>query len=122
VRRVLALCRLERRRDLARTAGFDPDQPRDEQGRWTDTGGGEGGGDTLSTELSSAQRGGGIPRTLWNLTVRQFVSRYCQGKINQKLPGEFFDVTIEDLIELKKGGDAAANRCYKLLNQQRFRK
>jgi hypothetical protein len=35
---------LARRRSLlARKAGFNPDQPRDELGQWTDTGGGSGG-------------------------------------------------------------------------------
>jgi hypothetical protein len=54
--------------------------------------------------------------------VRQFVSRYCEARINQKLPGQFENVTIADLLELKKGGDTAAKTCYKLLNEPRFRK
>jgi hypothetical protein len=56
------------------------------------------------------------------LTARQFVSRYCEGKINRELPTQFENMTIGDIIELAKGGDVAAKKCYKLLNEPRFRK
>jgi hypothetical protein len=120
---------------------YSPDQPRDERGRWTSEENGEGtpedgsaGEDELeagsenagsaaeAADFSAARRGGGIPNTLWNLTVRQFVSRYCAGQINRELPGQFSDTTISDLLELRSGGDAAARKCYKLLNEPRFRK
>lgn len=108
-----------------RKAGFNPDQPRDDRGRWAD-----GPGSVLRQEenttdeqaILAASRGGGLPRALWNLTVREFVSRHCEGRINRELPGQFDNVTIVDLLELRKGGDAAADKCYKLLNQPRFRK
>jgi len=59
---------------------------------------------------------------VWNNTVRQFVARYCKGDINRELPGQFENVTIGDLIDLAKGGDAAARKCKKFLEQPRFRK
>jgi hypothetical protein len=53
--------RAMRRHAIALKAGFSPDQPRDEQGRWTDAGG-EGEGDEASDE-TSAEAGieGGAP-------------------------------------------------------------
>jgi len=104
---------------------YSPDQPRDDQGRWTDGSDGARVQDENATDeqiVLAASRGGGIPSKLWNLTVRQFVSRYCEGRINRELPGQFDNVTLSELLELRKGGDAAAEKCYKLLNQSRFRK
>jgi hypothetical protein len=110
---------------------FNPDQPRYPAGqtgggRWTDGG---GDGDAVSESnppdarvIPIARRRGGIPKELWNLTVRQFVSNYCKGAINRELPGEFEDVTLADMIDLAKGGDAAAKKCKKILEQPRFRK
>jgi hypothetical protein len=121
VRRVLALCRFERRRELARKAGFDPVQPRDEQGRWTDTGGGEGGGDMLSTELGSARKIPPIVKEFGKWTAREFVSRYCEAKVNRELPREFETMTIADIWNIARGGDARTRTCMKLL-QPRFRK
>ncbi len=95
-------------------AKYDPNQPRDELGRWTDGGG--------SNEFSSARRRGGFSREVLNWTVRQFVSRYCLGEINREMPGQFENMTISDLVDLAKGGDAAARKCQKLLKEDRFRK
>lgn len=63
-----------RKHASALKAGFNPDQPRDELGRWTDAGGGEaeddegeGGG---ATDVSAAERPGGIlgaARAAWRL-------------------------------------------------------
>ena len=108
---------------------FNPDQFRVPAGQpgggqWTDGGGGE---DAESNPrdarvISIARRRGGIPKELWNLTVRQFVSKYCKGATNRELPGEFEDVTLADIIDLANGGDAAAKKCKKILEQPRFRK
>jgi hypothetical protein len=63
-----------RKHALALKAGFDPDQPRDELGQWTDAGGGEGHyGATASggpTDISAAERPGGVlgaARAAWRL-------------------------------------------------------
>jgi hypothetical protein len=95
-------------------ARFNPDQPRDEIGRWTGDGG--------STDLSSARKIPPIVREFGKMTARQFVSRYCQGSVNRELPGEFEDFTIADIWNIAKGGDARAKTCMKLLERQRFRK
>lgn len=60
-----------RRYALALKAGFDPEQPRDELGRWVETGRSEeedGAGD--ATDISSAERSGGLlraARAAWKL-------------------------------------------------------
>ena len=72
--------------------------------------------------MASKPKGGGIPKAVYDWTVRQFVSQYCKGSINSELPGQFDDVSIKDLIDIAKGGDVGAKKCYKLLNQPRWRK
>jgi HK97 family phage portal protein len=72
--------------------------------------------------IEDTAKRGGLPAEVLKWTFRQFVSKYCKGHINRELPGQFNDTTISDIIRLAEGGDAAANTCYKLLNQPRFRK
>lgn len=85
---------------------FNPDQPRDEMGKWT------------SGEATIENVGGfkGIDTTM---KIDDFISKYCTADIRRVLPGEFLDMSLDDLFK-EKG--AAANKCYKLLNQDRFRK
>jgi hypothetical protein len=97
---------------------FNPNQPRvpaanPDGGQWTED---------ESIELGAQRRRGGIGRHLWGLTAQQFVARYCRGGINREMPGQFEDMTIKDIIDLAKGGDSAARKCYKLLNEPRFRR
>jgi HK97 family phage portal protein len=110
--------------DLSRK--YRPDQARDDIGRWTQEGGGSDVSEPLAKDPNvipvAGRKPGGIPKALWNLTVRQFVSKYCKGSINRELPGEFEGVTIGDLYEMAQGGDAAARKCKKILEQPRFRK
>lgn len=65
---------------------------------------------------------GGFAKKLLKLSVREFVSRFCQGSINRELPKEFENLSIADVLDIAKGGDARARKCYKLLNEPRFRK
>jgi hypothetical protein len=97
---------------------FNRNQPRVSAG---DPGGGQWTSDE-SNEFGAQRRTGGIARHLWGLTARQFVSRYCRGGINREMPGQFEDMTIKDIIDLARGGDSAARKCYKLLNEPRFRR
>jgi hypothetical protein len=115
-------------------AKYDPNQPRvpagnSDGGQWTS--GGAEFSDSTGEEESEANTElpiihiagrGGIPRAAWKLTVREFASRFCRGVINREIPSQFEDMTIGDMIEIAKGGDAAARKCYKLLNEPRFRK
>jgi hypothetical protein len=50
------------------------------------------------------------------------MSAYCRADIRRVMPGEFLNMKIEDVIARAKQGEAAANRCWKLLRQDRFRK
>jgi hypothetical protein len=74
------------------------------------------------TLVASGSKRGGIPKALYGWTVRQFVSKYCKGSINEVLPGQFEDVTIKDLIDLAQSGDRAAQTCKKLLERSKYRK
>jgi len=100
-------------------AGFNPDQPRDDHGRWTDAGD-DSDGQTI--DLSAASRKAEIVRKFGAWTARQFISQYCRGSISREFPGEFEHATLGDIWELAKGGDARARTCQKLLQQPRFRK
>lgn len=104
---------------MRRKASFNPDQARDDHGRWTDAGGDNGG---QTTELSAASGKAEIVRKFGTWTARQFISRYCRGSINREFPGELENATIGDIWEIAKGGDARARACMKLLKEPRFRK
>lgn len=93
---------------------YRPGQPRDGRGRWTDGGG--------VTELSAARKIPAIVKEFGKWTARQYVSRYCEARINRELPGQFEDMTISDIWNIAKGGDARARTCLKLLKENRFRK
>ena len=120
------------RNDLLRK--YRPDQPRvpagqSDGGQWTN-GDGDGAGagasgsnpDDPNVILAAGGKTGGIPRALYHWTVQQFFSKYCKGYVKHELPGELKEMSIGDMLELAKGGDAAAKRCKKLLEQSRFRK
>ena len=94
---------------------FNPNQPRDPHGRWTP-------GDGADVTPTAGKKVGGIPKAVPNWTVRKFVSSYCKGSIKSELPGQFEDMSIGDVLNLAKGGDAAARTCAKLLKEPRFRK
>ncbi|MEQ1672977.1 MAG: phage portal protein, partial [Hyphomicrobium sp.] len=126
--------------DVQASAKFNPYH--DGAGRFTTADGvGSGGGSDVSSsgegvgteragprdQATEAQvilvgKKGGVAKALWKLTIRQFVSQYCKGEINRELPDELSDLSIEDVFDLAKGGDARARKCQKLINQGRFRK
>ena len=108
------LCRFQRK--------YSRNQPRvpagnSDGGQWT-----SGGGGAQSTDISAAKKLAPLVKAFGKWTARQFVSRYCRGSINRELPGQFENVTIADIYEMAKGGDARARACFKLLNEPRFRK
>ena len=72
--------------------------------------------------LAASRGKGGIAKELLGLTVRTFVSQYCKGSIKGELPKQFDDMTVGDVLNIAKGGDAAARTCKKLLSEPRFRK
>jgi hypothetical protein len=106
---------------------YAPDQPRDDAGRWTTSPGQRpamptAGSGVANDHVQLAGFRGGISPDERGLSVQDFVSKRCKGDIYEVLPGQFLDTTIEDLLRLKAEGNIAAGRCYKLLNQGRFRK
>ena len=111
---------------------FNPDQPRVPAGQpgggqWT-SGTGAGGNDEDANDTAGGANlvptAGKVEslRKFGKSTVRQFVARYCKGKINRELPGQFENMTIEDVFNLARGGDRAAKTCLKLLNREEYRK
>ena len=65
--------------------------------------------------------GGFTPEQL-DMSVQDFVSNFCKGSINSELPSQFFSATVKEVLEQAKSGSVAANKCKKLLGQDRFRK
>ena len=133
MRRELIACRLDLaliklKRALARK--YRLDQPRvpagsgRESGRWA-------GGESPAPVAPHHATPDGEPRVVlaggftsedMNLTVDQFASHHCQGRIQREIPGQYRGSTISELLAAADAGDAAAKRCKKLLGQDRFRK
>ena len=65
---------------------------------------------------------GGIKPEDHGLTVEQFLSRYCLGSAGREIPGQFKQMTVGEMLAAKQAGNHAADKCYKILNQDRFRK
>jgi len=108
-------------------AGFNPDQSRvpkgnPDGGQWTGDAGKNGDHDRVQSDELSASKKAEIVRQFGKWTARQFISRYCRASINREMPGEFENVTIADIYDIAKGGDARARTCLKLLKEPRFRK
>jgi HK97 family phage portal protein len=107
---------------------YRPDQPRVPAGQpgggqWTSDGGnGENGAGSNVVLAAGGRRRGGVPKALYDWTVRQFVATYCKGSIREVLPGQFEDVTIKELFDLAQSGDRAAQTCKKLLERSKYRK
>jgi hypothetical protein len=94
-------------------------------GQWTSDGSAADTSESTPSDpnvIPVARKPGGLPRAVWDKTVRQFVSQYCKASINRELPGQFEDVTIGDLLDLARGGDRAARTCVKLLERGKYRK
>jgi hypothetical protein len=104
---------------------YRPDQARDDHGRWVDESGAAdidgGGSESNATDLSAARRLPPIVKEFGKWSARQYVSRYCEARVNRELPGEFENLTLKEIWDLARGGDARARTCMKLL-QPRFRK
>ncbi|MGL4634359.1 MAG: hypothetical protein ACRCWF_00110 [Beijerinckiaceae bacterium] len=97
---------------------YDPEQPRapggtEEAGQWISVGAGS------SDEIVVA---GGFSKSDRNLTVQDFIAKNCEGRVNRKVPGEFLNTSIGELLTLRAQGAPNADRCYKILNDNRFRK
>jgi hypothetical protein len=116
---------------------YSPEQPRDADGRWMPWEHGEGDepssdgvGSDAGEAFGVAPEGTGVDAAgtsaftndQKDMTVQSFRSAYCLGSIREVLPGQFNDMTINQVINLAKQGDSSARRCLKILGQDRFRK
>ena len=113
---------------------YNPKQPRVPAGQpgggqWTD---GDDSGinpdDIVNPQWASGKPdarvilAGGIKPEDHGLTVEQFLSRYCLGSAGREIPGQFKQMTVGEMLAAKQAGNHAAAKCYKLLNEDRFRK
>jgi hypothetical protein len=94
---------------------YDPDQPRA-------PGGTEEAGQWISADDDSFTVAGGFTKEELNLTVQDFIAKMCRGGIYGRLPSQFLDYTIKELLAAKQAGVIDASTCYKLLHENRFRK
>lgn len=116
----LAMRRHDRALKYAQKAGFNPDQSRDDHGRWTD--GADTSGQQGQTTQFSASAKSKLVREFFNWTARKFISEYCRGMINREFPGEYENATIGEIWNAARSGDSRARMCMKLLKEPRFRK
>lgn len=105
---------------LAFERRYSEDQPRvpagePGAGQWTEGDGGDS-PDAFIIPI------GGFTDDQLNMTVQNFMSRYCLGHIRAEIPGQFLDTKIRDVQSLKAGGNQAATKCIKILGQDIFRK
>jgi hypothetical protein len=128
----------EVRLSLSFKAGFNPNQPRDDQGRWTVGGdtADEPGPDSDPTDIAAessianayAPDGtriepiGGFEPNDTSKSVQKFVSEKCQASVGRRIDKPMLDLTIGDMLRLAAQGDPMAVRCRKILMQDRFRK
>jgi hypothetical protein len=57
-----------------------------------------------------------------NLTCQEFIAENCKAGILRIFPGQYLDTPVEDVMEVAKQGDRAAQTARKLLMDNRFRK
>lgn len=114
----------------ALTSKYSAEQPRppagsENGGQWVSE---QGTPSIFAAPFSGAMDGlplllaGGIDKEDMGKTVQDFASAKCEGRIFRELPGQFLNMNIEDVLALKKQGNRAADTCYKLFNENRFRK
>jgi hypothetical protein len=114
---------------------YSPEQPRDELGRWTNGGGGaeqstDDANSTTEAAFGTAPDGTPIDvvgtssfnNNQQGMTVQEFKSAYCLGRIREVMPGQFDLMTIAEVIAQANKGDSAARRCLKLLGRPEYRK
>ncbi len=108
---------------------YSETQPRNAWGRWTDGRGGaadssalEEDGDAAETARSLVVPAGGFGRDDMGMSVDQFMSKYCAGSIRREIPSQFLDMTIAEMLVAKRRGVPGANKCFKLLDRDEYRK
>jgi hypothetical protein len=106
---------------------FNPDEPRDERGRWTS------GGNTIvipPQELSAGDHQQGSQpfqvaedlEKFRDMKCQEFISAFCRGSIKSVFPGQYLDLPIGTALQDAAGGSAAARSAVKLLSRPEYRK
>ncbi len=111
-------------------ADFDPAQPRDPDGRWAR--GVEIPGLPLvppslhrpgpTQGIQGVHAPDGTPVTQIQQTCADFIAANCRAGILRIFPGQYIDQPLSKVYEDAAGGNAAARKAKKLLDQERFRK
>jgi hypothetical protein len=111
---------------------YRPDQPRvpagvPTGGQWTRDGSNSGSTPSAVTQGVSGGNGafrvaGGFTKEQLTMTVQEFASSFCLGKIKAVLPGQYLDLTIGEVKKLANNGNATAKTCLKVLNRDIYRK
>jgi RHS repeat-associated protein len=79
----------------------------------------DAGGDAVSPGLQASARAA-VQRL--RSKAADIISKQCKGSINQKFPGEMRDKTLQEINDLAKQGNKAAQTAKKLLTDKRFQK
>jgi hypothetical protein len=106
---------------------YSPNQPRApagsaDGGQWTSGGGGNNQDKVPRLGSEWITIAGGFTPEQLDMTVQDFVSGYCAGSIASEIPGQLLSSLVREVLDQAKAGDAAARKCKKLLNEDRFRK
>jgi len=56
------------------------------------------------------------------MSVQNFASANCKGRIKSVLPQQFLNSTIADVMQAARRGDRAARTCLKILGRDEYRK
>jgi hypothetical protein len=108
-----------RREALLLRLKYDPAQPRIPAGQ---PGGGRWAGESGAGGNAEVLVAGSLEKTDPDTNISQFISQHCKGGIHREMPGQFYQMTIGEMLALRNSGDRAADTCYKLLDRGRFRK
>jgi hypothetical protein len=108
---------------LRASVKYNADQPRapagqPNGGQWVG-GGGEAAGSTRDADMLLA---GNLEKLDPNINIGQFVSDNCKGSVRREIPGQFYGMTIGEMLSLRRAGDRAADTCYKLLDRGEIQK
>jgi hypothetical protein len=97
---------------------YSPEQPRIPAG---EPGGGRWAGENGDAS-AVFQPAGALEKIDPDTNIGQFIAQNCKGSVHREMPGQFYDMSIGEMLALRNSGDRAADTCYKLLDRRRFRK
>ena len=57
-----------------------------------------------------------------DMTVRDFISKYCEGRVTRIIGDNYLTMTLGEIIDAAKNRDQGARTCKKLLERGEYRK